>query len=142
MTGNVVLASVIERLATIDEKVYKHIYKDRLPENISESCFFVGQISSSQTKAMRNLFNRIYLFDIQYFNEDAGSEYLSNVSEKLYEIFDEIEIEGILKRTKELRYEMIDHVFHFFVSVELTVFKKETAELTMKEIKIEEGVKE
>lgn len=117
------------------------IYKDKKLQGLKKPCFFVFNLSSSQSKATKDIFNREHLINVR-FHSDYNRPEIDEVAFKLLDILSEIKNDELtLKPIREIKYEIQDDVLQMFISYKIRVFKTNTDDINMNEININGGVK-
>mgnify|MGYP001199617692 CR=1 FL=1 len=96
-------------------------YGEEIRKGFEEPCFFVKMLSASQTQELGTRYIRTHSFDIHYFPRDRSNEEAHEVAEKLYDVLELIEYDGVLYRGTGMNHEIVDGVLHFFVDYSFRV---------------------
>lgn len=112
---------------TLDKKFPNiNIYGEEIKQGFEEPCFFIKILDSEQNKELNKRYKRYISFDIHYFSdkEDINSDCL-DMTDKLYELLEYIEVNGDLYRAVNMKHEVVDSVLHFYLNFNFTVIKKD-----------------
>ncbi|HEU4962264.1 MAG TPA: hypothetical protein VFV52_00170 [Bacilli bacterium] len=109
---------------------------------LTEPAFFVKFLSSTQQQEIGRRYKRCHSFDIRYSggaNEDA----VHGVAEQLYNCMEYILPTGGDKkcRGRDLRYEIIEGVLHFYVSYDFQVLLEDVTFARMQTLAAEGTIK-
>lgn len=117
------------------------IYKDKKLQGLKKPCFFVFNLSSSQSKATKDIFNREHLINVR-FHSDYNRPEIDEVAFKLLDILSKIKNgELILRPIREIKYEIQEDVLQMFIPYKIRVFKSTDNGINMNEVNINGGVK-
>lgn len=105
------------------------IYTEAVEQGLTEPCFFVLCVSSSNRVFIGKKYFRENGFCVQYLpqNKDAPLEECRAVAERLYSALEYVSLDGDLTRGTKMNYQITDGVLSFFVNYDMFVFYK-TAE--------------
>lgn len=113
-----ILNGIVSRLSEIDSTV--PIYTEQIKQGFSQPAFFVMQINSNEAKGLNRRSERSLLFDIHFFPHRDSLTQKSDcrkIAEQLYERLRYIETTGGIVRSNGQRYEVIEDVLHFYISI-------------------------
>src|SRR5690606_32894707 len=96
-------------------------YGEEIRQGFEEPCFFVKLLNASQTQELNTRYMRTHSFDIHYFPQDNSNEEAHDMAEKLYDVMELIEYDGVLYQGREMNHEIVDGVLHFFVDYNFRV---------------------
>ena len=96
-------------------------YGEGIRQGFEEPCFFVKLLNASQTQELNTRYMRTHSFDIHYFPQDNSNEEAHDMAEKLYDVMELIEYDGVLYQGREMNHEIVDGVLHFFVDYNFRV---------------------
>ena len=137
--SNTIVSSITRKLKDNFNDV--QIYKDKKLQGLKKPCFFVFNLSSSQSKATKDIFNREHLINIRFHSEYTRPE-IDEVAFILLDLLSEIKNgELILRPIREIKYEIQDDVLQMFIPYKIRVFKSTDNGINMNEININGGVK-
>lgn len=93
------------------------VHRNDVAQSLEEPCFLVFLLRVVQTPQLGNRVRRVYPFDIQYVPRDPTDNVeLQGVAEELLGALEYIELpSGDLVRGREIKYELVDGVLHFFI---------------------------
>ncbi|MFC5703181.1 DUF6838 family protein [Cohnella faecalis] len=119
------------------------IHTETVDEGVVKPCFFVKDFPVAQSRIMGRRYARAHSFDIQYFPLSAIEpiEEAHDAAERLTEALEYIPLEVGQVRGTGMRYEFVDSVLHFFVNVNLYMFKPIMPVPLMGSVEVEEGIK-
>jgi len=121
----------------------KRIYSESVKQGLQEPCFFIAVLNPLQTQVIGNRYFRQQPFDIHYFPavQDNNNE-LQEMASDLFIALEYITLaNGDLVRGKEMRYEVVDGVLHFFVDYNMYVRKIEVPADDMETLTVNNDVK-
>ena len=119
------------------------IHKEELEQGFEEPCFFIDLLNPSEKQIIGNRYLRSYLFDVVYFPKKKSSEEIFEVLDKLYSVFEYIELDdGTLIRGIERSSREEDRVLHFFITYEMFIYKLDEEKPKMKKLDVNNGLKE
>lgn len=121
----------------------KRIYSESVKQGLKEPCFFIAVLNPLQTQVIGNRYFRQHPFDIHYFPElqDNNNE-LHGMASDLFNALEYIALEnGDLVHGKEMHYEIVDGVLHFFVDYNMYVKKVEVPADNMETLTVNSDVK-
>lgn len=101
------------------------IYDEEIPQGFVSPSFFIKLLTAAQEKELYRRYNRAHAFDIHffpagpYYNEQAHS-----MAEKLYEVLENVDIDGAVYRGTGMNHEVVDRTLHFFVDLNFLVWKQ------------------
>lgn len=98
------------------------VYGDEIAQGFKEPCFFVKGLPGTQTKEIGRRYNRTTSFNIHYFAK--GSDDAWDMDVKLYELFENLYVNGDLYRGSGLTGEVVEGVLHFFVDYNFQVIRE------------------
>jgi len=113
VTINDIRTAVFHRLAEKFPDIKR--YGEEIRQGFEEPCFFVKLLTASQTKELNIRYMRTHSFDIHYFPRDNSNEEAHDMAEKLYDVMELIEYNGVKYRGIGMSHEIVDGVLHFFV---------------------------
>ena len=130
-------------LNAINNKIYEtfgdeyEICNNELKQDFKEPCFFVLNLKVTNNLVIRNRYQRVYFFDIQYMpkSEKAAAQEINDVAEKLMQEMEYITVSDSLIRGTDMSYETPDNVLHFFVSYNVFMIKQLDTEPVMEILK-------
>ena len=114
------------------------IYKENIPQELSEPCFVIKLVQPMQTAKLPNRYLRQHLFDILYFPKSTikSNEEMLEVADKMFIEMEYITVLDNSTRGCKMHCEIVDNVLHFFVNYDFFV-KKEAVEVeSMKELTV------
>lgn len=131
--------SIIETVSAVLNEEFGDkytIYAEEIEQGLTEPCFFISCISSSQTLSTGNRYLCENMFCIQYFPSDAqrGREENNKAANKLFSCLEILEVDGNLMRGTKMNCEISDGVLSFFVNYDFFVCK-ERKSYTMESLK-------
>lgn len=97
------------------------IYGEEIAQGFEAPAFFVKLLSASHTKELGPRYMRTHSFDVHYFPLDDKNEDAHDMAEKLYEVLEVIEYNGVQYRGTNMNHEIVDRVLHFFVDYNVHV---------------------
>lgn len=97
------------------------IYGEEIVQGFEAPAFFVKLLSTAQTQELGPRYARMYSFDVHYFPLDGQNEDAFDIAEKLYEVLEVIEYNGVQYRGTNMNHEVVDRVLHFFVAYNVHV---------------------
>lgn len=121
----------------------KRIYSESVKQGLQEPCFFIAVLNPLQTQVIGNRYFRQQPFDIHYFPavQDNNNE-LQEMASDLFIALEYITlVNGDLVHGKEMRYEVVDGVLHFFVDYNMYVRKIEVPADDMETLTVNNDVK-
>ena len=121
----------------------KRIYSESVKQGLQEPCFFIAVLNPLQTQVIGNRYFRQQPFDIHYFPavQDNNNE-LQEMASDLFIALEYITLaNGDLVHGKEMRYEVVDGVLHFFVDYNMYVRKIEVPADDMETLTVNNDVK-
>lgn len=138
------IASLLEALTKVVYSGFeKEIYVDRLRQGFASPCFFVREISATQTQELGNRKKRSHLMEIRYFPSDSFNckKELDIVCNGLYEILEYIPFDSkhIIHGTG-LKHTISDGVLVFTVNYTFCITKSEQKQ-PMERLKQTGGIK-
>lgn len=111
------------------------IYDENVKQGFKEPCFFIAQISSSESQRLGSRYHRPSLWDIHYFPKNGRAE-AREVGERLLCALEYIELpDGPVRGTK-MEYRLEDDVLHFFVNYDLFIYKVTEPDENMDDLEI------
>lgn len=119
------------------------IYSEDVKQGLTEPCFFIAVLNPLQTQVIGNRYFRQQPFDIHYFPavQDNNNE-LQEMASDLFIALEYITlVNGDLVHGKEMRYEVVDGVLHFFVDYNMYVRKIEVPADDMETLTVNNDVK-
>lgn len=112
---------------------YFPVYADAVEQGLSEPCFFVLPISSSEQKLLDRRAFRDVSFDVHFISHEKR-EKLEVIASELYPLLRRITLlDGSQVNGLDLHHEIIDGVLHFFVRFKV-VIKYPAESVDMQEI--------
>lgn len=116
------------------------IYEEQ-KQGVEGPCFFVKLLSTKQIKEINRRYKRSHSFDITYFPSSTNTiEEIDAIAEQLYRYLEYIDLNGSLVHALNMRHEIIEGVFHFFVDYDFFVVKEKTNQIKMQKLEQEEFV--
>ncbi|KOP70989.1 DUF6838 family protein [Cytobacillus solani] len=104
-------------------------------------CFFVRLLSTKQLREINRRYKRSHSFDITYLPSSANTmDEIDIIAEQLYRYLEYIDLNGSLVHALNMRHEIIEGVFHFFVDYDFYVVKEKTNQIKMQKLEQEEFV--
>jgi len=97
------------------------IYGEEIVQGFEAPAFFVKLLSAVQTQELGPRYMRMHSFDVHYFPLDDKNEDAHDMAEKLYEVLEVIEYNGVQYRGTNMNHEIVDRVLHFFVDYNVHV---------------------
>lgn len=97
------------------------IYGEEIVQGFEAPAFFVKLLSAVQTQELGPRYMRMHSFDVHYFSLDDKNEDAHDIAEKLYEVLEVIEYNGVQYRGTNMNHEIVDRVLHFFVDYNVHV---------------------
>lgn len=97
------------------------IYGEEIVQGFEAPAFFVKLLSAVQTQELGPRYMRMHSFDVHYFPLDDKNEDAHDMAEKLYEMLEVIEYNGVQYRGTNMNHEIVDRVLHFFVDYNVHV---------------------
>lgn len=103
------------------------VHIDSVEQDLSPPCFLIDRVQGGLQKKLGNRYKSGNYFDIKYFTntEKPTLEYLS-MEERLYGCLEYIDIQGSPTRGTDMKADVIDGIFHFFVNYKFEVIKRST----------------
>ena len=139
------LSRVVSAISNTLEKTFPEveIYVNKIKQGFEEPCFFIDLLNPSEKQIIGNRYLRSYLFDVVYFPKKKSSEEIFEVLDKLYSVFEYIELDdGTLIRGIERSSREEDRVLHFFITYEMFIYKLDEEKPKMKKLDVNNGLKE
>lgn len=116
------------------------IYVEKIKQDFKEPCFFIKVLTSSQDKDLNVRYKKHIVYDIHYFSDQKNlNTDCNNMTDKLYEILEYINVDGSLYRANKMTHEIVDDVLHFNISFDYRVIKEVEKPAKMQKLKV--GVK-
>jgi len=97
------------------------IYGEEIVQGFEAPAFFVKLLSASHTQELGPRYMRTHSFDVHYFPLDDKNEDAHDMAEKLYEVLEVIEYNGVQYRGTNMNHEVVNRVLHFFVDYNVHV---------------------
>lgn len=130
-----VINGILGKLGEVDSTLPK--YMEQTEQSIQGPAFFVLQINSSQTKGMNRRYIRSLSYNIHFF-PDPGSltkkADCRSMGERLYTSLENIAVNGRLIRARDMKYEVVEDVLHFFVSFDVHLMKERPEGVKMQKL--------
>lgn len=119
---NDILAGMAKALGAAFGGGYR-VYENDVSQGLQEPCFFIAALRPSQRDLLAGRAVRRYPFDVHFFPAPPGTNAeLYDMAERLMAVLRYIELPGGgLLRGRELSYEAVDGVLHFFISYSAVV---------------------
>jgi hypothetical protein len=114
-----------------------HIHTETIEQGFQRPCFYLAEISASQTLERGNRYEADHLIDVHYF---GGGE-LRKVASKLYDVLEIIHVQGKQIRGNNMNHQIVDGVLHFFVTYSYYLAGNEPQADKMEEITHQGGIK-
>ncbi|WP_396336554.1 phage tail terminator family protein [Clostridium tetani] len=114
------------------------IYGEEIKQGFEEPCFFIKVLNSAQEKEINARYKKNLYFDIHYFTDkdDVNSDCL-DMTDRLYDVFEYVQVGNNLYRSTGMTHEVIDGVLHFFLQFNYHVIKEIEKAPKMKKLKQE-----
>lgn len=97
------------------------IYGEEIGQGFEAPAFFVKPLSTAQTQELGPRYARMHSFDVHYFPLNGQNEDAFDIAEKLYEVLEVIEYNGVQYRGTNMNHEVVNRVLHFFVDYNVHV---------------------
>lgn len=126
-----ILNGILGKLDEMDPDLPKYV--EQVKQGFDEPAFFVMQLNSGQTKGLDRRYMRSLLFNVHFFphpNSLTKKEDCRTMGERLYKALEYINVNGPV-RTKDMKYEVVDEVLHFFLSFSVHLMKEKPPESKM-----------
>lgn len=118
------------------------IYIDSIKQDLNEPCFFIFALGPSGKQLVGNRYDRKYSFDIHYFPKDENSNTeINDVTERLFQCCEYITVDGSLVKGKNMNFQTVNGVLHFFVNFNMIVRKDIPKEDLMETLAINQRLK-
>lgn len=119
-----IIDAISVRLNEIFENKYP-IYLEAVEQGLITPCFFIRPVMALDEDMIRNRKYQLYDFDIIFIpeNNTAYRELFAEVSSKLFDYFDSLEIGGRTLPTFERNINVIKDVLHFGVKFKFYSYK-------------------
>ncbi|WP_313803586.1 DUF6838 family protein [Cytobacillus sp.] len=138
ITINEMRKAVMATLKTYFSSITIH---EEQKQGVEGPCFFVKLLSTKQIKEINRRYKRSHSFDIIYLPSSANTiEEIDAIAEQLYRYLEYIDLKGSLVHALNMRHEIIEGVFHFFVDYDFYVVKEKTNQIKMQKLEQEEFV--
>lgn len=123
------ITSGISKAISVEFGDNYEIYKESIEQGLKEPCFSILCINPTNDLFMGKRYFRKNLFCIQYFPATNEKKIECNeVSEKLFNCLEYINVNGDITRGTKMNCEIIDGVLNFFINYDLYVYKVEEKE--------------
>lgn len=102
------------------------IYTEDIEQGLQEPCFSIVCINPAMNQVLGKRYFKPNSFCIHYFpkNKNEAKSEINDVTEKLFNCLEYIEVDGDLCSGTELHAEPVDGVLNFFVNFDLFVYKE------------------
>lgn len=109
---------------------------------IEPPAFSVLILTAAQIQELGPRYLRNHTFVIRYFAPNKTNSEIHDVAEQLYDIMDEIEVQGKLYRGTGMNHEIVDRVLHFFVDYNFHVKREVPSDPKMEHLEQEGFIRE
>lgn len=108
-------------------------------QGFNSPCFFIKPIEPNNTNKLGSRALRDYPFDIIYFPKEETNAEMLKVAEELYIGLEYVELlDGSLLRSKNMRFEIVDDVLHFFLDFNFYINKPVEPQQAMEILTVEQ----
>lgn len=120
---------IIETVSAVLNKEFGDkytIYAEEIEQGLTEPCFFISCVSSSQTLSTGNRYLCENMLCIQFFPSDTQREReeSNSAASKLFSCLEILDVDGNLMRGTKMNCEISDGVLSFFVNYDFFVCKE------------------
>lgn len=138
--------SIIEEISRVIREEFGSRYTNYMEEvkqDLKEPCFFILCLKPADKLFLKNRYYRTNQFCIQYFPEDRYNKRreCNDTAERLLRCLKWLKILGKQVMGRNMEYEIVDGVLHFFVDYDMYVEQREELLPRMEELKEKLGVK-
>lgn len=138
-----------EVVSQISEKINKCFNKDEIKavwkntpiQNAEKPYIYIQQLNTTHVKELRQRGERSYFMNIRAHpsdDEQYKQTWCNIIGDKLFETLDTINIGGMPVYGRNMRFEIVDNVLHFFVTYRFKVYKPDPTDVKMRTLH-EEG---
>lgn len=119
------------------------IYSESVKQGLTEPCFYIAVLNPSQNQVVGNRYFRQQPFDVHYFPAASGNnEELQAMASDLFNALEYVTlINGDVIHGKNMNYEVVDGVLHFFVNYNMFVRRIEVPSDDMESLTVNNNVK-
>lgn len=113
----------------------KEIYTEEVKQGFTPPCFFVTCINPNEGRFLGDKFQHKGKYEVNYFpNQENANRELIDVSEKLSDILETIEVKGEFMRGIKIESTISDGVLSFLINYDYFIYKGMVKEETMEKL--------
>ena len=113
----------------------KEIYTEEVKQGFTPHCFFVTCINPNEGRFLGDKFQHKGKYEVNYFpNQENANRELIDVSEKLSDILETIEVKGEFMRGIKIESTISDGVLSFLINYDYFIYKGMVKEETMEKL--------
>ena len=113
------------------------IYLENVKQGLVTPCFFIQPVYGSDENMISNRKYRTYNFDIIFIPDNIEDKSLfAEVSAKLFNSFDSLEVDGAILPTFERRINVVNNTLHFGVTFKYYLYDVKEPEPEMEDLLI------
>lgn len=108
-------------------------------QGLTEPCFIVLLLNAAHERIQGRRYQQSHSFDVHYFS--ATNEDFMAVANKLLDVLEWVEIDGMKFRGTGMNYEVIDDVLHFYADYNYHVMRSKDPGIKMGQLEQEGRLK-
>ncbi len=136
--------SVIDAICLAISKAFgdKEIYTEEVKQGFLPPCFFISGVNLNENRYIGKRYKHAGKYEINYFSaEESANREINEVSEKLSEILETIEVDDGLMRGTKMEATISDNVLSFIVHYDCFVYRDAESKSVMEKVRAETEVK-
>nr|DAG72560.1 MAG TPA: tail completion protein [Caudoviricetes sp.] len=126
----------------LENSIQCKVYTRNVKQGLHIPCFFMQLLKPGKVPLIGARHIRDYPFDIQYFpTDESDNEYMMQIGDMLMDYLEIITLsDGQIVCGKDMEYEIVDGVLHFYVTYTVVLRKKEEED-SMRNYGLKTGVR-
>lgn len=132
------IKEVIEAISRkLDEVADIPIYVDKIPQELQAPCFYIKLLRPTDNVFFDKRYYRTQLFNVHYFPSTEDNSELWDMSDKLMNALEYVELDGEPIRGTSMSSELVDYVLHVSVNYNFFYYKDREPEEYMENLEVE-----